>query len=60
MTTKTLTTRQIPDEFWNKVKPLIPSSLRTTGREYRRKPGRGSLVKGKLLYEAVENKTLGI
>lgn len=39
MATKRLASWQITDKFWSRVEPLIPSSLRTTDREYRRKPG---------------------
>jgi transposase len=34
-------TWEITDEFWEKVKPLIPASLRTSDHKYKRKPGGG-------------------
>jgi transposase len=55
MATKRLATWQITDEFWSRVEPLIPSSLRTTDREYRRKPGGGikAHYSNRLYFEAI-------
>lgn len=33
--------QDISDEFWSKVKPLIPTRSRSVGRPYRRAPGAG-------------------
>ena len=32
---------EISDEFWTLVEPLIPTSLRTSDKTYKRRPGAG-------------------
>jgi transposase len=32
---------EVSDEFWTKIEPLIPASVRATGREYQRRSGGG-------------------
>ena len=34
-------TWEISDEFWKLVEPLIPTSLRTADKTYKRRPGAG-------------------
>jgi transposase len=45
MAIQRLRTREITDEFWAKVEPLIPVSIRTGDATYRRKSGGGKKAK---------------
>ena len=45
---------EVSDEFWRRVEPLIPVRLRSTEREYLRKPGAGRPPKPpRLVFEAI-------
>jgi len=45
---------EVSDAFWQRVEPLIPRPIRTTGKTYLRKPGGGRKPKNyRLVFEAI-------
>ena len=46
---------EISDAFWALIEPLVPTSLRSNGKEYRRKPGGGRKQKysNRLYFSAI-------
>ena len=44
----------VTDEFWKRVEPLVPQSVRDTGKQYVRRPGAGRPAKPpRLVFEAI-------